>query len=65
MRPRILVTGATGTVGALVAQKLCARGVSPVALAHTPDNVRAAAAACAEARVADLRDDLDRACRLR
>jgi uncharacterized protein YbjT (DUF2867 family) len=57
MRPRILVTGATGTVGSLVAQKLCDREAHVVALAHTGDNVAAVAADCAEVRVADLRDD--------
>jgi uncharacterized protein YbjT (DUF2867 family) len=57
MRSRIVVTGASGTVGAHVARVLCDRGARVVAVVRTQDEVDAVPAECAEIRVADLRDD--------
>jgi uncharacterized protein YbjT (DUF2867 family) len=57
MRPRILVTGATGTIGSLVTRGLCERGAHVVALVHTADKAASVTAESADVRVGDLRDD--------
>lgn len=57
MGPRILVTGATGTVGSQVAKQLCERGVQAVAAVHTAGKATAIEAHCAEVRVADYHDE--------
>ena len=57
MGSRILVTGATGTVGGEVVRQLHARGAPPIALAHSADKAPALEDSSAEVRVADLRDE--------
>jgi uncharacterized protein YbjT (DUF2867 family) len=59
MEPRILVTGATGTVGGEVVRLLCGRGVVPIALVHSPEKVGSVYDGCSEVRVADFHDDRD------
>jgi uncharacterized protein YbjT (DUF2867 family) len=59
MEPRILVTGATGTVGSEVVRLLCERGVVPIALVHSPEKVGSVHGGCAEVRVADFHDERD------
>lgn len=59
MQPRILVTGATGTVGSEVVKLLCARGVVPIALVHSPEKVGSVHEGCSEVRVADFHDERD------
>lgn len=59
MPPRILVTGATGTVGGELVKLLCARGIVPVALVQSPEKVGSVNEGCSEVRVADLHDELE------
>ncbi len=59
MQPRILVTGATGTVGSELVRLLCQRGVVPIALVHSPEKVGSVYEGCAEVRVADFHDERD------
>ena len=57
MGPRILVTGATGTVGSQVTRLLCERGVPVIAAVRSPDRAPLVRAHCAEVRVADFGGD--------
>ena len=59
MEPRILVTGATGTVGSRVTRLLCERGVPVIAAVRSLDREPLVRAHCAEVRVADFGGDLD------
>jgi uncharacterized protein YbjT (DUF2867 family) len=59
MAPRILVTGATATVGSEVVRLLCDCGVAPIALVHSPEKVGSVYEGCSEVRVADLHDERD------
>lgn len=56
MRPRILVTGASGTVGSDVVRLLCDRQVPSVAVVRDAGKADAIEAYCAAVKVADFRD---------
>ncbi len=53
------MTGAAGTVGGELVKLLCARGIVPVALVHSPEKVGSVYQGCAEVRVADLHNEAE------